>query len=94
MQNMNQSVAVESFGVVLKSVVITAHVNKRAVSSELEHEAMTLTAVDPETDTRVVETHVSRRFERAAACPIATARALYEHTRAAHPKVPCELRFA
>lgn len=79
---------------VLTRIVITAHVAKGAVSSELSHLPEESTVVDPTTDSRVVVVHSARRFERVVACPVATARAMFEAARGRHPGVPCELRFA
>lgn len=79
---------------ILTGIVITAHVTKRAVSSELTHVAEESEVVDPATNNRVKVVHSMRRFERASHCPIATARALFERARIEHPRVPCELVFA
>lgn len=74
---------------VLTRIVITAHVNKRAVSSELSH----LPELSLDAENQPV-THAARRFERSSHCPVATATALFQRARIEHPRVPCELRFA
>lgn len=78
----------------LTRILIVCHVAKRSVSSELQHEAEAVVTLNEATDTRETRIVMARRFERAAACPIATARALYQGARENHPNVPCELRFA
>lgn len=97
-EGMNAINETNETAIILTGVVITAHVSKRAVSSELTHEPMTYTVLvdsaSGQADTRQTVVHKARRFERAAACPIATAQAMFEATRMRHPGVPCELRFA
>lgn len=69
---------VSESNVSIESVDVIVYVNKKSVASEIKHTPITVTAVDPTTDAKVSVTHRAKRFERAAACPIATGRALYQ----------------
>lgn len=83
--------AEESAPIKITSVEITVFQAKGTVESVVHHEPVTLHAED---EGRSLVTHRARRFERLAACPVATGQALYETSRAMFGGVPVSLRFA
>lgn len=82
---------IDESGIKVTSIEITVFQAKGTVESIIRHEPVTLHAED---EGRSEVTHRARRFERFAACPVATGNALYETSRAMFGAVPVSLRFA
>ena len=77
--------------IVLTRIDVIVHVAKGSVVSEIHHNPVVYHCED---EGRSEVTHKARRFERAAACPIATGQALAEQASRRYPGVPVSLRFA
>lgn len=77
--------------IVITRIDVTVFQAKGSVASEIHHLPVTYHCED---EGRSEVTHRARRFERSAACPVATGRALAEQAQRNHPGVPVTLRFA